>query len=340
VGRSLVMLLVLPAIFVSCTSDPGTAQQRRPIYLGEPDTVAAHQAVVALVEDYQGTLEAFCTGTLIAPAVVLTAAHCIDDDMLSEVQIYFGDDVTAGGVFIDVDQWQQHSGWDPADPDSPDDMALIRLAEDAPPGVLPIALLPASLGLREADEGVALDFSGFGETEDLGYDVKLHVLVPIDKVCVGPGECVSGSNWIPPRAFGYTQENGGPCSGDSGGPAFIWRGDYEFVAGVTSFGNDCLDFGVSTTVNPYQDWIEDYAGISGQENCQAAGDDDGDGLADCADPDCADDPCCADPPVCDIIEPSSNDGGCNQSGHPGHWAAAAGPLILFALFTLFGFVRR
>jgi len=338
----LLSLLGFGVLLAACQAEVDTAEQRRPIYLGEPDTSAAHKAVVALVQDWQGNMESFCTGTLITPDVVLTAAHCLDDLVMAEVQIYFGDDVTAGGVFVDISHWEQHLGWDPSDPASPDDMALILLAEYAPMGVVPIPLLPASLGLREADEGTALDFSGFGETEDLGYDVKLHVAVPIGKVCPGPAECLFNSNWISPWAFGYTQENGGPCSGDSGGPAFIWRGDFEFVAGVTSYGYDCLDSGVSTTVSSYQDWIEDYAGITGQENCQAVGDDDGDGLADCADPDCADDPCCADPPVCDI-DPGTNDGGCNQSGnsglsgHPGRFVGIALPLGLFALFL---FLRR
>jgi secreted trypsin-like serine protease len=328
-----VALLLLPGLWVACQSDLQITEVRRPIYLGEPDTSAAHKAVVALVDDYQGNMESFCTGTLITPTVVLTAAHCLDDVVSSEVQIYFGDDVTAGGVFVDVSYWEQHPGWDPLDDASPDDMAVIRLAEAAPAGVLPISILPASLGLGEADEGIELDFSGFGETEDLGYDVKLHVHVPIDRVCLGPAECAFDGGWISPRAFGYTQENGGPCSGDSGGPAFIWSGAFEFVAGVTSYGYDCLDSGVSTTVNSYQDWIEDFAGITGVENCQAVGDDDGDGLADCADPDCADDPCCDNPPVCDV-DPGTNDGGCNQSGRPGFLVPAALPLLLFALFVL------
>lgn len=312
----LVLLLSISGLLSACQSDLQTDQQRRPIYLGEPDTAEAHQAVVGLVEVWQGNLEAFCTGTLITPTVVLTAAHCLDDYELTEVQIYFGDDVTGGGVFIDVDHWDQHPDWDPSNPDSPDDIALIRLAEPAPAGILPITPLPESLGLGETDEGADVDLSGFGETEDLTYDVKLHVPVPIGKVCGGPSECPFDGDWVAPRAFGYSQQAGGPCTGDSGGPAFIWRGDFEYVAGVTSYGGDCLDFGVSTTVDRYQTWIEDVAGITGAEDCQAAGDDDGDGRPDCTDPDCADDPCCDDPPNCDT-DPTSSDGGCNQSGRSG-----------------------
>ena len=48
----------------------------RPIYYGNPDTAPSHSAVVALTQG-PGT-GYFCSGTLIADDVVLTAAHCLE----------------------------------------------------------------------------------------------------------------------------------------------------------------------------------------------------------------------------------------------------------------------
>jgi secreted trypsin-like serine protease len=62
-------------------------------------------------------------------------------------------------------------------------------------------------------------------------------------------------------ATGSRGDDEGPCSGDSGGPAFVDRSGTIYVGGITSFGDAaCRTYGVSTRVDAYESWLEGYAG--------------------------------------------------------------------------------
>jgi len=293
----------LCCLFVVVASEGGCGQSEegepgryiatnRPIINGTADTGQAHMAVVALT--YGPGSGAFCSGTLIAPNVVLTAAHCLENVQVQWVQVFFGNDVTQAGDYRGVSEMEPH--WTFSGPSMEGDIGLIRLSANAPSSVTPIGALPVSQGLTSADVGVSVDFSGFGVTESSSDGVKLHVQTPIDFVCNQATTC---QGYIAPWSFEYGQSTGGPCSGDSGGPAFLWRGSVEYVAGVTSYGDPtCTDFGVSTMVDAYIDWINDFIGIS-SEDCENGVDDDADGQVDCADPDCSLDAACQGPDACE-----------------------------------------
>lgn len=227
--------------------------QGRPIYYGEVDDDPAHMAVVAITNGPGSGY--FCTGTLVAGRYVLTAGHCIEGESARNVQVFFGADAYSSGTYRGAAELAVHPDYDSWN--ILNDIGMIRLSSPAPTNITPIPYLPARLGLTRSDEGATVDFSGFGVTENRTDGVKLHVERPIDTVCAGPSSCGE----IVPHAFGYSQSGGGPCSGDSGGPAFLFRSGSEYVAGITSYGDmRCTDFGVSTTVSDFEPFILDFIG--------------------------------------------------------------------------------
>lgn len=245
------------ACLAACTSPEATADiaARRvdPIYRGTP--APNDPAVVALTMQGQG---AFCTGTLITPTIVLTAAHCLQElsGYLDYTRVFFGADAEGSGVTRNVRRIAQHPTY--SDRALTGDIGLVELTTAAPAEVTPIPYLPASKGLSSADHGGSIRFVGFGYTETGAYGQRRQVNGQIGKVCTS-GQCTYMGDYLNAGTFAYAQSNGGPCSGDSGGPAFISRDGQPYVVGVTSYGDqECAIMGVSTSVDYYEAFILDF----------------------------------------------------------------------------------
>lgn len=243
---------------VAC-GDPGPGVHRAeglPITHGTPDTSPAHMAVVAVHNSYSS-----CSGTLVAPRVVLTAGHCAILQQPEDFLVFFGTQ-TDGAITRTVSELEVHPDFAEGDELAPSvhDVAVLLLDSGAPPGVRPIPHLPHGLGVTDADIGRPLTFVGFGEDEFGDSGVKLKVVNNLDIVCTTPGGCPIGGYRASENTLCQDQMPGGPCSGDSGGPALITRGEEEYVAGVTSYGlENCLNFGCSTKADEYDTFIDAFA---------------------------------------------------------------------------------
>ncbi|MBU1220768.1 trypsin-like serine protease [Myxococcota bacterium] len=306
------ILFSLTIVFLGSCQEPqvdyNTITTGRPIFYGDPDTTQAHQAVAFLYANNGGA----CTGTLIARSWVLTAAHCVEG--ASYMDVYFGNNTQTFYSEIRSSRLIPHPNYSGSSSAIYNDIALVELSSNAPSSIATIPILPPNLAIGDADENsLMLEFVGFGQTETGSSGVKLTVDHVMGEQCSSSNYCnISSSPYqIPPNSISYGQNGGGPCSGDSGGPAFITRSGTEYVAGVTSYGDQyCTSYGVSTKVDGYYTWITGYTGgTTTTEICTNGIDDDGDGQIDCNDSDCASNPACqTTDTACDhVITVSCND---------------------------------
>ena len=212
------------------------------------ETTADHPEVPVLVGfDAAETMNIICTGTLIAPKLVLTAAHCLDDHEfpVARYAVYFGTDVVSdsdpGFVFrTSAVRTVFHPDWNIDDLEAGNDIGLVNLADEVP--IAPAAI--PSAPLSGAELGSPVELVGWGITSGGGEDagIKRHVTSRLDQM---------EDNLL---LVGNSQSN--TCSGDSGGPAFLDVGGAQQVIGVTSFGDvDCAIQGVDTRVDAFLDFI-------------------------------------------------------------------------------------
>ena len=191
--------------------------------------------VVALV----AAGHAMCTGTLIAPRVVLTAAHCVHVDPV----VFFGSSLSEGGTSIDVAEARTHPGFQPDT--LAHDVGLLLLVEPAPIGATP---WPLAVELDAGAVGAEVRLVGFGHSAATG-DVE-HFKRQ------GTARIESYDERILRLAPSPSQT----CHGDSGGPAFLSRDLVEYVVGITSYGDPaCASFGVDVRVDRYaRDLVQPY----------------------------------------------------------------------------------
>jgi MYXO-CTERM domain-containing protein len=188
-----------------------------------------------------------CTGTLVSPRVILTAAHCIDTlGANPALTIVFGNDVQSPTLQVGVDMKAQHPMW--TGNVGRFDIGMLRLRAPMDPE-LPMRMndTPATEHLGEVYRHV-----GFGafDRDPVVSDGKKR-----------QGETtITGFN---SDVIFSGDEELAICFGDSGGPGILTIGDEEVVAGVHSFtqSSQCLPPGGDTRVDLYLDdfilpWIQ------------------------------------------------------------------------------------
>lgn len=196
-----------------------------------------------------------CSGTLVAPNVVVTAAHCVEGGCAARVfigeDVFFPDD----GDVIKTHTQVVHPSYRP--PKATGDIAVLILESDASVRPRPIATAD------QLGTATFVRLAGYGNTDSSGrrgYGRRRMVDVPIagDNPKYGSdsqSEFVAGAPFLDRDS----------CNGDSGGPAYVQSGGQWFLAGATSRATasslrPCGDGGIYTRVDVYEDWVRSVPG--------------------------------------------------------------------------------
>ena len=190
-----------------------------------------------------------CTGTVISKHTVLTAGHCFN---AVSTTVGFGPMVSGATTVRVASKVRDPLYADICDQDATYDLTVVRLAEPAPSQAAP--LLRATLDNTPKYVGPSWVWVGYGRTGPSGgTGTKRVATFPIDLVGPAPGQ---GSLCEIPETLIYAISRGRmTCNGDSGGPSFWVNGGVEYLAGVTSSGdNACvLDGTQQRSDQPYLD---------------------------------------------------------------------------------------
>lgn len=190
---------------------------------------------VAFISTFWFTGYAWCTGTLVADDLILTAAHCVvsaSGDILLDAL------ATVGGNTYQVDAIASHSSYNPFLPpfvaNMRFDLALIKLSNKVT-NVLPLPVfydLPLLAGAPATIAGFGANDEGISSHPFHPYETGKQGVVRISGFSTG---------MIRSNVLGNSSNPTNPCQGDSGGPLIytIRSGDsilFNGLIGAVSFG--------------------------------------------------------------------------------------------------------
>lgn len=267
------LVLAISLVLAACTPIASASDVRRgpsahAAIVGGSPVPAGTFPSLAYVVDFQGTIVYQCTGTVVAPSLILTAGHCAEN-------LQTGAEFGASGYRVVI------GAVEPLLPELPvstvlativyphinrraddDDVALVVLS--TPTTAPPVKLASASFAKHLVD-GTPATIAGWGRT-------SYEQVTPTEHL-QSAGTAVQGRKWCKRNAPPFFASNEictisppsystGACEGDSGGPLLVSGPSGEPVeVGVTDHGyGKCSTRhpSVFASVGALSSWIESW----------------------------------------------------------------------------------
>jgi secreted trypsin-like serine protease len=226
------LMIAATALLVACSNDEGGAESidqcgalglnavtaTAKIANGTNCTDLNKSPVVALFINLGNDSAAICSGTMITPNKVLTAAHCVENAI--EVDVLLGVSSTQLG-FVTTTSWQIDPNFSRAANGAfTDDIAVINVPVSLP---LPTVPVLSSSPPQAGQKGVIFGYGTTGASDDFAQ-LRSGVM----KIATVDSSRISAV---------YESSTSNVCSGDSGGPLLLQNGNQLSIAGITSYGD-------------------------------------------------------------------------------------------------------
>jgi secreted trypsin-like serine protease len=268
--RGALLCLAMAATLVVAIPSTGAATPR--IVGGKPVANGQLPALAALLAPGRGhvTSRLFCSGTLVTPTVILSAAHCAEALLFSDGLVgqtgsaNLGDKHAATSPITSI--VMNKTWWNGS---VSDDLALFTLATPASTPVSPLAskadrpLTLNGLPVQIAGWGITIQLPVFGDPGSaLPPRRAQQATIPIvgDDICQADYADLDPTEFVPATDLCAGVEGRDACYGDSGGPMYATdpQGMLKQI-GVVSRGAGCATKsypGIYTDLTELRPWID------------------------------------------------------------------------------------
>jgi endonuclease G len=248
------------ALLGGCTDLP-YGEVESDVIGGKMSSPGDFPGVGALMYSVGGATQAGCTGTLIAPDLVMTAAHCLDPDLVGPnntmPSFTLALDTTTGSpplvaskASMKHEMFTLNGVGGTGGLQHAFDVGLLFLAQPITE-VAPVPM-PRPADAAEIVANLDMQIAGYGTTMATGQSVGILFDAQTKLVSLNDTEIQIGMGAPQPQN----------CHGDSGGPGFATVGGVRRVIGIVSrsfMGGECTNGGIDTRVDAYTDWIVAHA---------------------------------------------------------------------------------